>query len=436
MGEVTTCPNGHGCPPGSAYCLTCGASLSSVVPPVSQPSQIEMPSTLIASPAVGEAAPESAGTPAGSGKRRWLLIGAAAVVVIAIIGVAVFILMGRSSSHPSYGAVGTFVVQPTLDDVSSFSEGLAPAQRDGKWGFIDPTGNFVIAPQFDDASGFSEGLAPVELGDQWGFVDKTGAIVITPQYSYLKYTTFSSGLAPVTKDSKTGYIDTTGTLKISPQYDSAYDFSEDLAPVKIDDKWGYIDPNGKLVIAPQYDSAYQFSEGLALVTVSDKMGFIDTSGAFAVNPQFSDAWSFSAGYAPVQTSGEWGFIDKTGEWTIPAQYEKAYGFSEGLAAVMKDGKWGYIKTSGDFAIEPTFAVKPFDPSASDPLYWISDFTNGVASLMPADSAKVGLIDTEGQWVLQPSYSSIYGCSEGLAAVATTTDSNGYGSGPWGFISCG
>lgn len=37
----------------------------------------------------------------------------------------------------------------------SFSAGVSPAQKDGKWGYIDTQGNWIIEPQFADAGAFS-----------------------------------------------------------------------------------------------------------------------------------------------------------------------------------------------------------------------------------------------------------------------------------------
>lgn len=67
-------------------------------------------------------------------------------------------------------------------DLNSYSDGLAPAKKDGKWGFIDKTGQFVIAPIFELSRNFSEGLALVKYDRLYGYIDKNGDFVINPQY--------------------------------------------------------------------------------------------------------------------------------------------------------------------------------------------------------------------------------------------------------------
>jgi hypothetical protein len=64
----------------------------------------------------------------------------------------------------------------------TFSEGLAAVATGGggrdaggwypatNWGYIDKNGKFVIPPQFGDAGSFSEGLAPVEIEGKYGYI--------------------------------------------------------------------------------------------------------------------------------------------------------------------------------------------------------------------------------------------------------------------------
>ncbi|HOV64244.1 MAG TPA: WG repeat-containing protein [Spirochaetia bacterium] len=58
-------------------------------------------------------------------------------------------------------------------------EGLFPAMKDEKWGFMNLKGEFVIEPQFSGAADFSEGYAAVNTGDAdvfsgtpaWGYIE-------------------------------------------------------------------------------------------------------------------------------------------------------------------------------------------------------------------------------------------------------------------------
>lgn len=62
-----------------------------------------------------------------------------------------------------------------FDYLERFSEGLAAARANGKYGYINTHGEWVIAPQFSNARSFSDGLAAVCVGDLWGYISTDSA---------------------------------------------------------------------------------------------------------------------------------------------------------------------------------------------------------------------------------------------------------------------
>ena len=118
----------------------------------------------------------------------------------------------------------------------------------------------VITPQYSRAFQFSEGLAPVNVEGKWGYINKQANITITPQFDWA--TPFHDGVARILIGSfssgKFGFINKKGIFEINPQFDYADDFSEGLAPVGIrlnkystEFKMGYIDKKGEVVIKHQ-----------------------------------------------------------------------------------------------------------------------------------------------------------------------------------------
>ena len=63
-------------------------------------------------------------------------------------------------------------------DIQSFSEGLAAAEKDGLWGYIDSTGNTVIEFEYSRAGSFYSGIAAAEKNGTAGYIDKSGKEVI------------------------------------------------------------------------------------------------------------------------------------------------------------------------------------------------------------------------------------------------------------------
>ena len=96
--------------------------------------------------------------------------------------------------------------------------------------------------------------------------------------------------------------------------------------------------------------------------------------------------------------GKRGFLNRyTGEIAIPAKYSKAWVFSQGLAAVVEEGELKFIDHKGRTVIS-----KGFQPSVRDDRYI---FEEGYCFIRDKVSGMLGAIDTAGNWVIQPSFSS-------------------------------
>jgi hypothetical protein len=275
-----------------------------------------------------------------------------------------------------------------------------------KWGYIDGTGKLAIPFQFDQASSFSEGLAEVEINGRCGFIDTQGELRISYRSCYL-VDNFQEGFAVFSRRrrGRRWYIDTGGRELNGTKFDMADSFSEGLAsvlPVR-NERWGYIDKTGQFAIKPRFENfPGGFSEGLADVRLGGKVGFIDKRGQFVIRPQFEKAENFSGGLAPVAKNGKWGFIDREGKWVIEPKFDYARHFSEGLAVVEVDKKSGYIDTHGNMVVEPKY----------DQAY---PFVDGYAEVV---NGTVGYIDRTGKEVLPIEFSEATYKGQGLWSVMT------------------
>ena len=104
--------------------------------------------------------------------------------------------------------------------------------------------------------------------------------------------------------------------------------------------------------------------------------------------------------------GKRGYINiNTGRIIIDAEandYRKAWVFSDGLAAVMKDGKIGFINDQNDVVI-------PFQFDYTDKCRMYDFgyvFHNGYCAMTDANG-NLGLIDKNGNWVVEPEYDEIW-----------------------------
>lgn len=212
----------------------------------------------------------------------------------------------RSSDAGGLPCDGERRVAPQTGSSQEFSEGLAPVQVDGKFGYIRKDGCFAIAPKYYMALPFREGVAwvvtqkplrPLGKGEygvalfgEVTFVDLSGKEVRRP-FSAEQVGNFSEGLAAVRPGNifggcskQIGYMNVKGDWAIRPQFDDAHDFSNGLAAVNrggkchMGGKWGYIDRDGVVQIPFRFDYAGEFTNGRACVKDGKDWRLIDVEG--------------------------------------------------------------------------------------------------------------------------------------------------------------
>lgn len=94
-----------------------------------------------------------------------------------------------------------------------------------------------------------------------------------------------------------------------------------------------------------------------------------------------------------------GYLNRfTGEVVLPPVYTKAWIFSEGLAAVEWDNRLVFIDHSGTIKID-----NQLDVHFNSPQYVFHD---GYCIIENPVDGKIGLIDKQGNWALQPEYDEI------------------------------
>ncbi|MEZ5071000.1 MAG: WG repeat-containing protein [Bacteroidales bacterium] len=245
-------------------------------------------------------------------------------------------------------------------------EGIAPAIRGRKFGYVDQYGSELVPFQYNMSTTMTDGLGRVESGFRWGFYSADGEHAIPCTFASVGV--FSNGRALVRDSSRLcGYIDRSGKLVIPHRFREARTFSENLAAVWLPEgPAGFIDREGSLVIEAEYASAQYFTDGLAAVMQNGVWGFIDRNGDMVISPAYEDAKPFFSNRAGVKTEGKWGFIDKKGQMVIEPLYGQVGSFVNGLALVMFDDRhYAYIDTRGRVIHEmPAFyhPIAPLPPS--------------------------------------------------------------------------
>jgi hypothetical protein len=214
----------------------------------------------------------------------------------------------------------------------------------------------------------------------------------------------------------------------SPEKENSFYNSDVLVKAKdFTGKYGYIDSAGKFVIEAKYDTAEEFSDGMAWVRINGNSFFINRKGdtviQFKPEQKIEIKSSFNSGLALCGISGSetheegYIYIDKQGNEKI---FLPKYGkfsvcyepgrFSEGFA-VVKDVEarlYGYIDTDGKWLVKPTFS-KAFS------------FRNKMAAVLYPNSKVLGHINTSGKPAFKPAAKDAWNYNDEIALIKTTED---------------
>jgi hypothetical protein len=221
-----------------------------------------------------------------------------------------------------------------------FSEGLASAKTNGKYGFISKSGEFVIPPTYEHVNSFIDGLAIVTIRDaagrrKQGVINTLGKYVVQPEYDLVQE--FKDGKAIAIKPFPQeifDLIDRTG-MRLQENIDAKTlcnrnpygPWHADNLTVRkaADGKCFYAAADGHNRFARMFASAWPFSDGRAVVWVNAEEAFggkssqrlfagvINESGAFVVPPVFSGIWIDSPDLIRVQWKDQQNeYIDRNG----------------------------------------------------------------------------------------------------------------------------
>lgn len=293
------------------------------------------------------------------------------------------------------------------------------------WGYASTDGKIFIEPKFKLSSPFSEyGVASVMYKTKYYIINLKSEIMkaeVETVQPYINYWNgspqeFFDGYLVIIENSLMGCLNHLGKLAIPVQYERFTHFDSGFALAERDKIYYVIDKQGKEIPLEAKDivNIWHFSEGLGTIEVKgQKWGFVNGEGKTVIEPLFNGTGYFHGGLAWARAhEGKMGYINKTGQWVIPPQFEVAKDFDpeSGLAVVKIDGNWEYTNTEGKISF--------FNESEK-----VNDFSNGL--VIGNKSRKIGFLDKNGQWVIQPQFDDARSFHFGYAAAEL--------DGRWGII---
>ncbi|MEW5822606.1 MAG: WG repeat-containing protein, partial [Cyanobacteriota bacterium] len=118
----------------------------------------------------------------------------------------------------------------------------------------------------------------------------------------------------------------------------------------------------------------------------------------------------------IKFKGKYTYMNKSGDLITTKKFEKASPFTEERAFVMENDKWGIIDTSGNYVVEPQFDdfVPYYNGMAQVGIKTdeILDVEYAVVTgsgyvTITKYRHKWGIIDKNGNYILKPSYNSSF-----------------------------
>lgn len=234
---------------------------------------------------------------------------------------------------------------------NAFTEGLACVSLydSEMYGFIDKQGKEVIPLKFKQTgtSSFKNGMARAQVNGKTVLIDKKGDVVFRTDKGNIQGVSGDMILV-FTKPNRKGWgwLSFENEFVIDPIYEHATNFNESgYAMVEKNGLYGLIDKKGNILLDHKYQSIYSEVEEdgyISAVYPSDEPKSLmetdkDLFDASFQPIQLDDevTYLFPAGGGSLMkfkgNNGKIGYMNRNFEITIPAQFDRVQSFSEGLA---------------------------------------------------------------------------------------------------------
>jgi hypothetical protein len=245
-------------------------------------------------------------------------------------------------------------------------DGLIPASRGHRWGFMDRDGKWLIDPRFDFVLPFRKGLAAVGLSDdppgdygnidRWGVIDIHGSWVIEPELSGLGFP--EGPLIPARLHARWGLLDRDGRWRVPPIHAEKNDWLElplfeqpagdGLQRMGVYANHSWVVTDRLRQINPPRE--FQWLQPLRGLQQGDTVrltfrqgglwGLADARMNTIVGPDFDDVPTLSGGLIEIKLSGRIGCIDDAGRMVVPAEFSALEHCDRHRVRARRGSEWG------------------------------------------------------------------------------------------------
>lgn len=223
---------------------------------------------------------------------------------------------------------GSLIIAPIYKSIRDIGENLNIAvDKSGKYGVIDDALETIIPFEYDELYAWSDELAMAGKNGKYGFITVPGnEVKMDFLYDEFEFNKSVSSYGFVVRDGLYGLLDSNFVSVISPIYNrirfTAHK-SETFWAMNGENKWGLINTDGTIRIPFLYDNV-QPNIFNTVVTTNDAYGIIDHAGKVIVPDGAYGRFltvKKPGGIITYYVEGLYGVLDKSGKEIFPAEYK-------------------------------------------------------------------------------------------------------------------
>jgi hypothetical protein len=206
-----------------------------------------------------------------------ILLDSVGIESVKLVGDNLYNVKFRGDKTGLLGKKGWQVLPGTgMDWINPGAEGLFPAGKEGKTGFVNSSGKWVIEPRFAEVGNFSERIASFRNSSKWGLVGMDGHIISEPKWDEIK--NFSSGIAVAKENDQFFLLEKTGSLLNQEGFDKVCRLKEGYFLVERNGKRGLLSNVGTEILPTDFDNIQVEKPDFFIVSRGGLSGVLNEKG--------------------------------------------------------------------------------------------------------------------------------------------------------------
>lgn len=261
----------------------------------------------------------------------------------------------------------------------------------GQWGIIDTTAQELLPAEFKEIVYGLGNEVYVEGEKGWGLYDLAlRRMRIEPKYEKLERI---SGTHIAMRSGKLwGLLDNNGKLLVAPAYEGFKDAGMAYVAYQRGFFFGLMDSTGKILSQPIHASLWVNPHHWVTYKIKDYIGLADTSERLISRDMFTAVDLFRKDFCLVTANGLRGALNRAGVEIVPLKYDKCLIANDSTILARNGRHLKWYDTDGQ--------IKKFINFDSLDAFTESNVARGKLR------GRWGLINVEGQWLIQPQYDDV------------------------------